>query len=68
MRCATIEEIEAEKSLIEKDVVSIVIFIFIIKSYGNSCLQSFYFTLERKDGKDSWNCKVKFQLYKDGKS
>lgn len=53
MRCATIEEIEAEKSLIEKDVVSIVIFIFIIKSYGNSCLQSFYFTLERKDGKDS---------------
>lgn len=51
MRCATIEEIEAEKSSIEKDVVSMVIFVFIIKSYVNSLFTDLVFYCRKKGWK-----------------
>lgn len=51
MKCATIEEIEAEKSSIEKDVVSVVIFVFIIKSYVNSLFTDLLFYFRKKGWK-----------------
>lgn len=77
-KCATIEEIEAEKSLIEKDVVISAIllvsvnFFFLFSVFGRIFSKSNgadydcdILCTEIKDGKDSWNNSNKFQCCED---